>query len=98
MSTDTLTRSDVEVIEALDFVPAVPCCAMKPGFPQCPDVAAWTLTCRWCGFSIVFCDGHLMLLRQIAGAQGWICCSECHRHSPTVEAGVIVTPLPKGGA
>lgn len=93
MSVQTIEPgTNLEIIAHLDFQPEVPCSAkMRP--PACEQVARWYLTCRSCGWTVPYCDEHLVKLRAAAVGAVTVQCIRCLTSFPSFDAAISVTRI-----
>lgn len=93
----TATETDIELIERLDFTPALPCeHSTHAGLHVRDESATWVQTCRCprCGYKskILICDSG----RQVMLAQpGFIHYDGCGRASPRTEWDLLYRPIPE---
>jgi hypothetical protein len=95
VSTAIDTRSDVDVIEHLDFDPELACEATKP---PCGRPAEWILRCRFCGASALYCTQCRMHAERLAALPSAVSgCKHCLRTRRDLADLVMWIPV-RGGA
>jgi hypothetical protein len=82
------TKSDVEILDALDF-------DHKEGCDKktCPMAATFVVMCRTCGFAFLLCTLHFLRLKAACNAATVIVCVECKAHGHSFEQFCRVIPV-----
>lgn len=89
------TESDTEILELLEFEPAIPCdVRLAATLDMCPNPAAWVASCRFCPAAYFWCEQHKRFMVEVQAPRAtWVMCNECRRKATTLRDLVNIVPI-----
>lgn len=89
------TVSELEIVEVLDFDPALVCEVLDVtgGVPICDELAVWVVRCKVCTATYLRCEPHRVDLVEWCERSDFVKCSACKTHRRTLYELVDILPL-----